>query len=209
MHPTIYRAFEEILTPRQVRGRVLEVGGIPNQHALLNLPCLSGASEKLGINLEEQGKFRDFTILLGNANRMTIFENDSFDLVLCNAMLEHDKFFWQTVAEIRRVTKPGGLAVLGVPAYVESNRERRFRQSLFYRYGQRLRPMKWLFDMMNVSTITYKVHNAPGDYYRFSEQAVKEVFFDGFESVELKTLMTPPRIIGVGVKKTQVMQKAA
>jgi ubiquinone/menaquinone biosynthesis C-methylase UbiE len=209
MHPTIYRAFEEILTPRRIQGRVLEVGGTPNQYALLNMPCLSGAQEKLGINLEGPGRYRDFEIVQGNANAMTMFPDDSFDLILCNAMLEHDKCFWKTIAEIRRVTKPGGLAVLGVPAYVELAKERRFRQTRLYRWGQRLRFTQRLFAMIDEATVTYKVHNAPGDYYRFSEQAVKEIFFEGYEEIEVRTLMVPPRIIGVGRKKAQVLSKAA
>lgn len=209
MHPTILKAFEEILTPRRIQGRVLEIGGTANQYALLNMSCLSGASEKLGINLEGPGKYRDFEIIQGNANAMTMFADNSFDLILCNAMLEHDKCFWKTIAEIRRVTKPGGLAVIGVPAYVELAKEQRFRQTRLYRWGQRLRLTQRLFAMIDEATVTYKVHNAPGDYYRFSEQAVKEIFFEGYERIELTTLMVPPRIIGIGAKQAQVMSKAA
>ena len=48
---------------------------------------------------------------------MTMFEAASFDLVLCNSMLEHDARFWLTLEEIRRVLRAGGLAIIGVPGY--------------------------------------------------------------------------------------------
>jgi hypothetical protein len=38
------------------------------------------------------------------------------------------------------------------------------------------------------------------DYYRFSEQAVREVFFEGMERVRVRAMMTPPRLIGHGWK---------
>jgi hypothetical protein len=44
------------------------------------------------------------------------------------------------------------------------------------------------------------VHNFPGDYYRFSEQAVREVFMDGLVDVSVKLVLTPPRIIAWGRK---------
>jgi len=33
------------------------------------------------------------------------------------AMLEHDRHFWLTIAEVRRVLAPGGRFYVGVPAY--------------------------------------------------------------------------------------------
>jgi len=50
------------------------------------------------------------------------------------------------------------------------------------------------------ATITFEIHAAPGDYYRFSPQAFKEVLFDGMDAVEVRTIMLPPRIIGAGIK---------
>ena len=50
------------------------------------------------------------------------------------------------------------------------------------------------------ATITYQIHNAPGDYYRFSPQTFKEVFLEGLTDVEVRSIMLPPRIIGVGIK---------
>lgn len=36
------------------------------------------------------------------------FPNDSFDVIICQEMLEHDSMFWQTLAEISRVLRIGG-----------------------------------------------------------------------------------------------------
>ena len=49
------------------------------------------------------------------------------------------------------------------------------------------------------ATHTYRVHYA-FDYYRFSEQAVRQVFFEGMERVRVRPFMTPPRIFGHGYK---------
>jgi len=46
------------------------------------------------------------------------------------------------------------------------------------------------------ATITFQIHDAPGDYYRFSPQAFKEVLFEDFDNVEVHEIMLPPRIIG-------------
>jgi hypothetical protein len=54
--------------------------------------------------------------------------------------------------------------------------------------------------MLFTATVTFQIHNWPGDYYRFSPQAVREVFLEGLEQIEVRTIMWPPRIIGVGTK---------
>jgi len=43
------------------------------------------------------------------------FQSDAFDLVICSHVLEHVKADRQAIAELFRVTKPGGLAILPVP----------------------------------------------------------------------------------------------
>ena len=49
------------------------------------------------------------------------------------------------------------------------------------------------------ATHPYRVHYS-FDYYRFSEQAVREVFFEGMRRVRVKPVMFPPRIFGHGYK---------
>ncbi len=48
---------------------------------------------------------------------MECFCDARFDVVLCNAVIEHDRYFWKTIEEIKRVAKPGGLVVIGAPGY--------------------------------------------------------------------------------------------
>jgi ubiquinone/menaquinone biosynthesis C-methylase UbiE len=96
---------------------VLEIGTVPADNSLLCVKSLASASEKVGINLNEPYYFKDITIHKGNSNAMDLFEDERFDLVLCNAMLEHDPFFWQTIDEIKRVSKPGGIVGIGTPGF--------------------------------------------------------------------------------------------
>lgn len=199
MHPCIYKEFERICSQRNITGSVLEIGALPAAGSLLCMQSLAGASEKTGINLDGPHQFRDFTIHKGNANAMTEFADGRFDVVLCNAMLEHDPRFWLTVAEIHRVTKPGGLIVIGIPGF------RRYaldRVKNVLRRTPVLRALgrhRWL-NLFFTATITYEVHDHPGDYYRFSPQAFREVLLAGLEDVEVHSVMLPPRIIGVGIK---------
>lgn len=199
MHPRVYQEFERICSGRSIGGSILEVGAIPSSMSLLCMKSLGNAAEKIGINLDGPYEFRDFKILKGNANSMRCFEDNKFDVVLCNAMLEHDKYFWKTIGEIKRVAKPGGLIVIGSPGYAYFKAER--IKSIIYRIPliRNLSANQYL-NMFFTSTITFQIHDAPGDYYRFSPEAFKEVFFEDMNDVEIRSIMLPPRIIGAGIK---------
>ena len=154
--------------------RVLEVGGVLGRKSLLDHPQLAMA-ERVVLNLAEVGQEDGIEAVLGNANHMP-FGDESFDMVLTSATLEHDKHFWLSLVEMKRVLRPGGFLVISVPGYVKDAERDRGR---------------W--------TRTYKVHFA-FDYYRFSEQAVREVFFDGMERIGVDPILVPPRIVGHGYK---------
>jgi SAM-dependent methyltransferase len=154
--------------------RVLEVGGVAGPKSLLDAPELALA-EKFVLNLAPIRAQDGITFVRGNANDMP-FEDDSFDLVMTISTLEHDQRFWLSLAEMKRVLKPGGMLVIGVPGFVRDPDRDRGRK-----------------------TVTYKVHYR-FDYYRFSEQAVHDVFFDGMERVQVGHLLRPPRIVGHGFK---------
>ncbi len=192
MHPVIHRKFGEICADRHAGGDVLEIGAVASDDSLLCLACLSGARSRVGLNLEDASHYHDFDILSGNANAMHCFPDRSFDTILCNATLEHDPFFWRTLSEVRRVARSGALVVIGVPGYAQikwdSPKER------FLRVVSGGRP-----DWLRASTPTLHIHNFPGDYYRFSPQAVREVFFEGFVEVQVDVVLVPPRIIGSGI----------
>jgi SAM-dependent methyltransferase len=166
-------AIHEVL--RQSRfepARVLEVGGVMGPKSLLDSPVVATA-ERVVLNMAPVREEVGVEFVLGNANDMP-FEDDSFDLVMTISTLEHDKHFWLSLAEMKRVLEPGGLLIIAVPGFVKDPERDRGR---------------W--------TRTYRVHFA-FDYYRFSEQAVAEVFFDGMERVGVQALLIPPRIVGHG-----------
>lgn len=184
----MFNAFEEICSSRGISGAVLEIGATPDPTTLLNLPSLAGAREKIGINRSGESRCDGFVILKVDANDMSCFPDQRFDVVLCNAVLEHDPYFWKTLAEIRRVMRIGGLVVIGAPGYGHLPRHSRFRRLL-----ARVWPAPH-------ATLTFPVHNFPGDYYRFSEQAFREVLFAGMRNVTVRTVMNPPRLIGAGTR---------
>lgn len=179
---------------------MLEVGAIPSNGSLLAMKSLANVVEKIGINLDGPHEFEDFKILQGNANAMHCFADERFDAVLCNAVFEHDKYFWKTVAEIKRVTKPGGLIVISVPGFTVLKAEKIKSFLKKVPLVRRLKANEHL-NMFFTATITYQIHNAPGDYYRFSPQTFTDIFFENLNDVEVRSVMLPPRLIGVGTKQ--------
>ena len=193
MNRKMWKEYERVFEGREIRGRVLEIGAVPSENSLLNLEGLRHAFEKIGLNLKPPSQYKDFTIVQGNANRMDCFEDESFDAVLCNAVLEHDSYFWKTISEIRRITKKGGFVVIGNPGYTKYWWEKRFFRRI----------LRWipLVGFLSHSTLVFRVHNSPGDFYRYSEQAFREVFFEGFRDVHVYSVLIPPRVIGYGFKE--------
>jgi ubiquinone/menaquinone biosynthesis C-methylase UbiE len=130
---------------------------------------------------------------------MDCFPDNNFDAVLCSSTLEHDKYFWKTLAEIKRVTKPGGMVVISVPGYSKLKAEK--VKGLWARMPgiRKLQQNQWL-NLFFTGTVTFQIHNWPGDFYRFSPQAMREVFMEGLEKVDVRTVMWPPRVMGIGYK---------
>ena len=192
MHKKIYRYFEDILSRFTITGKVLEIGAVPTRDSLLMSPVLKDAQERIGINIDGgesmtalAGKISNyqlnFKIITGNSNHMPMFADGQFQVVLSNATLEHDKYFWKSIAEMHRVLSPNGLMIIGVPGYVRDVKHEKHV----------------------ITTLTHRVHDWPGDYYRFSEQACREIFFENFEVIEQKILIPhAPKIITSGIKLT-------
>jgi SAM-dependent methyltransferase len=175
-NPRIQAKFFEIIRESGIRPeRALEIGGYLNHNSLLIAPELE-ATERYCLNLVRMRGDTPMEAVVGSSNDMHMFEDESFDLVVSNATFEHDKYFWLSLAEIRRVTRSGGMVIIGVPGYTKNAK----------RVGAR-------------ATITFAVHYR-FDYYRFSEQAVHDVFFEGMEDVHVLSMLRPPRIIGHGRK---------
>jgi SAM-dependent methyltransferase len=176
MDPAVKETFCAVVKASRLRPRrALEVGGLMGAKSLLRCPGLRRA-ERFCLNLRPLPSRPGITAVEGNANDMSMFDDESFDLVLSNATLEHDKHFWLSVAEMHRVLAPGGMLVIGVPGYIAEPERDRGR-----------------------ATDTYRVHFL-FDYYRFSLQAFREVFLAGLEDIEAQAILRPPRLIGFGFK---------
>jgi SAM-dependent methyltransferase len=175
MHPIVYEAFRTVLS-QATSGwtSVLEVGTPRNpSESLLSIPILAQA-ERIGIDLSGPYKVGDVDVLQGNATKLP-FEDSKFDLVLCNSVLEHEPKFWLVLAEMKRVLCPGGLLVIGVPAFSPTTQRGGTTPTLYF-------------------------HAFPDDYYRFSPSAVRDVFLEGLVNTRQLEVMTPPRIVGWGRK---------
>ncbi|MEO8667312.1 MAG: class I SAM-dependent methyltransferase [Bauldia sp.] len=199
MHPTIFEAFDEVCRSESVGGAILEVGAVPGDDTLLRLPALRNASSRIGINLEPAFRDGAIEIVSGTGNDMRQFADGSFDAVLSNSVLEHDRAFWLTLAEIRRVTRPGGLMAIGVPGFGAMKTEPLWRLARLAGrvpfLGRRPRAVAaWL----GVAAPTLGLHRFPEDYYRFSEAAVRDVFLEGLAGVKVRQILMPPRFIGWG-----------
>ncbi len=141
-------------------------------------------SRKVALNFSytenDKQKLAAYEIVEANINNLP-FKDEEFDCAMTCSTFEHDKYFWKSIAESRRVIKKGGLFVVGVPVYTE------------------------LATDMMTSTLTYKVHGKTYnmDFYRFSEQAVREVIMEGFEVINVVYSRKYPNtyLIVAGVKK--------
>ena len=198
MHPEVFGEFERICRARGAGGDVLEVGAVASDDTLLCLPALRSARSRIGVNLDGPRTHAGFEILRADANDMSCFADASFDTVLTNSVLEHDRRFWRTLAEIERVARPGALIVIGVPGFAKLRAERLVsRAARLPLLGALLRR----FPALLASTSTLQVHEFPADYYRFSAQAARDVLLENLDETEVRTLLLPPRIIAVGVKR--------
>jgi len=54
-------------------------------------------------------------MVLNGHDLLTVFEPESFDLVLCCETFEHDDKFWETLDQMKKVLKPGGWLLITVP----------------------------------------------------------------------------------------------
>lgn len=200
MTPEVFAEFDAMCRRYGAHGSALEIGATCAPDTLLNLPALRACNLRVGVNIDGPASTPAGEILRGNGNDLSRFADGAFDIVMSNAALEHDPFFWLTLAEMRRVLKPGGLLLIGVPGFV---RARSWLRRLAGHIGSRLRapaPLVRPLQAFGAATATLLVHDYPGDYFRFSEQALQEVLLFGTDVLASRVLQTPPRLVGVGRK---------
>jgi SAM-dependent methyltransferase len=199
MHAAVFSAFDSICRSESAGGAVLEVGAVPSLDTLLMLPALAAAKERVGVNIAPPSEIGGCAILQRDAHDLSCFEAGRFDTILCNSMLEHDASFWLTLHEMRRVARPGALFVIGVPGFATPGAGHwRFLLSKLARLPALPRLWKTAIGSYLAGTPVLGLHNFPGDYYRFSEQACREVLLAGLAAIDVRRVLDPPRFIAVG-----------
>jgi SAM-dependent methyltransferase len=197
MHARVFAEFDRICRERGAGGDVLEIGAVAPPDSLLCLPALAGARSRIGVNLTGDAGGDGWRIVGANANDLGCFADASFDTVLSNSVFEHDPYFWRSLREMRRVARPGALIAVGVPGYAADGSggwlQRLARLPVLGAAVQRSAAARL------AATATLRIHNFPGDYYRFSEQAVRDVLLDGLVEREVRGLLSPPRFVGAGI----------
>jgi ubiquinone/menaquinone biosynthesis C-methylase UbiE len=182
MSPKVYGIFEDFVAKHSLKKNegltVLEVGA--GTWTLLDI--FSKNNERIAINpviSKELGARADIKSIVGSSLSLP-FPDASVDVIMSCSVLEHDKYFWKSTAEIWRVLKPGGSVIVGVPCYMT---------------------LPW--DFMS-TTFTFKRHGYAynADFYRFSEQSVREVILEGYEKVSLSIVRRWPNpyVVGFGTK---------
>jgi len=115
------------LLERQRVRKVIDLLGATPDHSVLEVGCGAGnvleqvSGRRTGIDLSpfllQKARQRlggDATIEEMNAESLT-FPDEAFDRVYCSEVLEHVLHPSRVIAEIRRVLKPNGVAVVSVP----------------------------------------------------------------------------------------------
>jgi len=197
MHPRVFAEFDRICRERGAGGDVLEIGAVAPPDALLCLPSVAQARSRIGVNLTGDACFEEWRIVGADANDLSCFADASFDTVLANSVFEHDPFFWRSLREMRRVARAGAVIVLGVPGYATNDAGQLLRR--LARLPVAGAAVRRFAASRLASTATLGIHNFPGDYYRFSPQAVREVLLDGLVDRDVRSILTPPRIVGSGI----------
>ncbi len=183
MSPTVFETFAQILTARlnsSISPAALEVGA--GAWTLLSAPALK-EFRKVALNLSFDKISEELKVtemIVGNSNAIN-FPDETFDCVMSCSSIEHDRYFWKTIAETKRVLKKDGIFVVGVPIYMTLPTDKDYTTLTYARHGF--------------------AYNA--DYYRFSEQAVREIFFEGYAEVtdEIVVRQYPnPYMIAAGRK---------
>ena len=191
MHPAVYEEFRRIVAGLDLSGPVLEIGAEPTPNTLLAMDLFRDC-ERFGVNIAPSSEIDGCPIIEANANDMSFFEDGYFACVVSNATIEHDRHFWKSCAEIHRVLRPGGAAVIGAPGFADVGNTGVLALST---PSGSPAAADW-----PATSLVYHYHGQPKDYYRFSVDAFREVVFDGYRDVAIRTVLVPPRIIGCGLK---------
>jgi len=202
LSPEIYHYIETLIRRYEIGSSVIELGATGTDDDLIRMESLRNAKVRVALgNGCCNERVDGIQYLKENTNNLACFEAKSFNLVLCNAMLEHDPYFWKTLVEIKRILIPGGLLIIGVPGFEGMGVRHFFPKNRLLRRLLKLSLLGLNLNYLKASTPTLGVHAYPEDYYRFSATAVRNVLFEGYEQVNISSMMIPPRIVAIGIRK--------
>lgn len=142
-----YPALAEFLTgwlaerPPDRTYRLLDLGvGFGRTFLYLEAAGIADRFELMGIDIDparhdDVYAKNPWDIRQGDAQQPLDLPDNSLDVVVCEQLLEHLERPDDTIAEIRRVLRPGGLFICGVPIFPEP--VAKLRRAMVARYGLR------------------------------------------------------------------------
>lgn len=90
--------------------KVLEVGSLDVNGSIRKyFPDYTGVDMREGPNVDK---------VLNGHELTKVYNAESFDVVISFDTFEHDIRFWETWEEMKKVLKPGGYALIGVPGRI-------------------------------------------------------------------------------------------
>lgn len=189
MQPRVNDLYQALGEKYNLQGPFLEVGAAAKLNSILAGRYFKGRPKRFAINMvdmemPDEPEGERVTFLRCNANNMKrVFADGQFATVLCNAMIEHDKYFWRSLDEMKRVLAPGGILAVGAPGFV----------------GRKNIKADIISEKYTSATLTMDVHAVP-DYWRFSRYAFKDVICEGLEFLETVVLGQVPVLVAVARK---------
>lgn len=143
-------------------GKVLEIGSKDITGGVREF--FEDCKEYIGTDME-----RGFGVdlIVDSHNLLKKFKKNSFDILICAEMLEHDNNPFKTIEIMRQLLKKGGFLIVTTP------------------------------------TFGFPQHRHPRDYFRYGEDAYREIIFKGFKILkldEVKNINGSPAICCIGRK---------
>jgi SAM-dependent methyltransferase len=187
-HARITLELETLAAMHKAHGPYLEVYGGPPENAALLTKYFIG-EERHAIGPEESATRDGVTFHQGDPNDMRgLFADGRFTTVLWNSALAHDRRFWCSLEEIKRVLAPGGVLIVATADFSKSAIQSSIK--IAGRKGTAIAN----------ATLTQAIHPTRPDYWRISPQAMRKTILDGFDIREVHQAMMPSQVFGVGVK---------
>lgn len=93
-------------------GRVVDIGSLNVNGTVKDL--FPDAEEYIGIDFRDGP---DVDVVLNGNEVFPRYDEDYFQTIICMNMLEHDKYFWETLDGINHVLAPGGHLLVAMPTF--------------------------------------------------------------------------------------------